>query len=342
MTPRLELQNVQIAYGKHIVVNNCNLVLAHGEILSLLGASGCGKSTLLKAIAGLLPISAGQIRVRGKTVASDCMHLAPQMREIGMIFQDYALFPHLNAFENIAFGLSHLTRNERRRRARDMLAVVQLQELEKRYPHELSGGQQQRIAIARALAREPSILLLDEPFSNLDNAVREVLMDDMRQLFRDRQISAVFVTHSKAEAFALSDTVAIMQHGEIVQIDSPVRLYDHPANDDIAVFLGHGSIWYFERHDDHWKNSIGRIAMAQSGQVTICRENQHGADILLRPHQIAICADENGNGRIESVRFLGDFSLYHINVEGIEEHDLAIPSLQRFKQGTRVRLSLTI
>lgn len=334
MTPRLALKNVRIAYGKHTVIHNCSLALAHGEILSLLGASGCGKSTLLKAIAGLLPISAGEIRMRGKPVASDRMHLAPQARETGMIFQDYALFPHLTVLDNIAFGLAHLAKSERRQRARDMLAVVQLQDLEKRYPHELSGGQQQRIAIARALVREPAILLLDEPFSNLDNAVRESLMDDMRQLFRDRQISVIFVTHNKAEAFALSDTVAIMQRGEILQIDSPVRLYDHPANGDVAAFLGHGSILRFDRHGEYWENGIGRIAIAQSGQVTIYRENECDADIFLRPHQIAIGADENGNGRIESVRFLGDFSLYRINTEGIGGRDLSILSLQRLKQGT--------
>ena len=339
MTACLELRQIRVAYGENDIIRDGSLSLARGEILSLLGASGSGKSTLLKAIAGLLPVSAGEIYMQGAMVAGTNVHTPPQARAVGMIFQDYALFPHLDVLGNIAFGLAHLPKGERVRRARDMLAVVQLQALEKRYPHELSGGQQQRVAIARALVREPAILLLDEPFSNLDQAVRESLMDDMRRLFRARHISAIFVTHNKAEAFALADTVAIMDGGRMVQSGTPRALYDQPANDAIAAFLGHGSVLRFVRRGDVWENGAGRIAVEARAHVRICRESDEDADIFLRPHQLHLARDDNGNGEIRDVRFHGDVSLYRVAF-GDAEADIL--SLQRLLPGEKVKISIIV
>ena len=335
----LQLEHVSIAYGGTTVIRDCSFTVQHGEILSLLGPSGCGKSTLLKAVAGLLRVQAGEIRMQGRVVASAAVNVTPQQREVEMIFQDYALFPHLTALENIAFGLQHLPAKERLSRARDMLAVVQLQGLEGSYAHQLSGGQQQRVAIARALVREPACLLLDEPFSNLDNAVREALMDDMQRLFRSRGISAVFVTHNKAEALALSDRVAIVQDGAIAQMDTPTGLYDHPANDEIAAFLGHGATLRFVRSEEGWRNSAGQIGFAQRGQVMVREERADGADIFLRPHQFVLSADEAGNACIEQARFLGDFSLYRVR---LAEQCADVLCKQRYVAGDKVRLKIAV
>ncbi|MDO5091252.1 MAG: ABC transporter ATP-binding protein [Cardiobacteriaceae bacterium] len=339
MNPCLELRNVHLAYGSTDIIRHASFALARGEILSLLGPSGGGKSTLLRAIAGLLPVKSGEIVMQGATVSSPAVHLVPQRRQVGMIFQDYALFPHLDVLGNIAFGIEHLRKAERMARAREMMRVVQLDGLEKRYPHQLSGGQQQRVAIARALVREPACLLLDEPFSNLDNAVREALMDDMQRLFRARGISAIFVTHNKAEAFALADRVAVLQAGEIGQMDTPTALYDHPANDDIAAFLGHGATLRFAKEGDGWANSAGRIPFAARAQVMLRGESGEHADIFLRPHQLILRRDAGGNGEVEQARFLGDFSLYRVR---LDDQRADVLCKNRLQVGDRVQLGIDI
>lgn len=339
MNPCLELRNVHIAYGGADIIRGVSFTLARGEILSLLGPSGGGKSTLLRAIAGLMAVKSGEIVMQGKTVSSPAVHIAPQRRQVGMIFQDYALFPHLDVLGNIAFGLEHLRKAEREAKAREMMSVVQLDGLEARYPHQLSGGQQQRVAIARALVREPACLLLDEPFSNLDNAVREAVMDDMQRLFRARGISAIFVTHNKAEAFALADRVAVLQAGEIGQMDTPTALYDHPANDGIAAFLGHGATLRFVRSADGWENSAGRIPFAASARIMLRAEQGDHADIFLRPHQLILRRDAHGNALVEQARFLGDFSLYRVC---LDDQRADVLCKNRLQVGERVHLGIDI
>ncbi|ELT99311.1 hypothetical protein CAPTEDRAFT_109315, partial [Capitella teleta] len=186
-----------------LVLSGLDLSIEDGEIVCLLGRSGCGKSTLLKAIAGLIQPVSGTIELHGKEVSSSSRVTPPEQRGIGMIFQDYALFPHLTVFDNIAFGLRKLTSKQVIKRVQDMLELVNLYGLEKRYPHELSGGQQQRVAIARALANEPSILLLDEPFSNIDSQVRQHLVREIRDILKQQKVAGLFVTHSREEGFAL-------------------------------------------------------------------------------------------------------------------------------------------
>lgn len=339
MTICLQLDGVSVAYGRREVVRDCSFALPRGMILSLLGASGCGKSTLLKAIAGLLPLHRGEIRMQGRVVASPHIHVAPQMREVGMIFQDYALFPHLTVQENIAFGLAHLPKGERDARVHEMLGVVQMRDLHARYPHQISGGQQQRVAIARALVREPACLLLDEPFSNLDNAVREALLDDMQRLFRARGISAVFVTHNKTEALAMSDMVAVIRKGTIAQIDTPTALYDHPASDEIAAFLGHGALLRFAKGAKEWVSSAGSLGAAQRANVMVRAEDADSAEVFLRPHQFVLASDGQGNGAIESARFLGDFSLYRVR---LAEQTVEVLCKQRLHVGENVRLRLAV
>jgi len=238
----LELDRIHLAYdtdrGMRDVVRDLSLTLATGQIGCLLGASGCGKSTILRAIAGFEPVRAGEIRLDGATISSPVLQRAPEKRAVGMMFQDYALFPHLTVSENIGFGLRRLSRAARRDRVDQLLDLVGLGETQARFPHELSGGQQQRVALARALAPEPDMLLLDEPFSNLDVDTRERLAFEVRDILKQTGHTAMLVTHNQAEAFAIADRIGVMESGQIVQWDTPYNLHHHPANPFVAQFIG--------------------------------------------------------------------------------------------------------
>ena len=237
----LELQKISVVYpcrGNSLcVINRLSLQLAKGEIGCLLGASGCGKSTILRAIAGFEPLHGGSIRLDGRELTGDNQLVAPEQRGVGMMFQDYALFPHLTVERNIGFGLRRRSKLERSRRVDEMLALVGLQAERKRYPHELSGGQQQRVALARALAPSPSLLLLDEPFSNLDVDTRERLAFEVRDILKQAGLTAMLVTHNQAEAFAIADRIGVMQAGQVVQWGAPLELHEQPANDFVADFI---------------------------------------------------------------------------------------------------------
>jgi iron(III) transport system ATP-binding protein len=238
--PLLTLNNISQQYGKLIVVNGLSLTLERGRIGCLLGPSGCGKTTVLRCIAGFEDVSSGEIALNGEVVSSAQEHVPPERRRIGMVFQDYALFPHLTASENIGFGLSKLNRAERQQRQNELLTLIGLSEAGKLYPHQLSGGQQQRIALARALAPRPQLLLLDEPFSNLDVELRERLCHDVRDIIKREGTTALMVTHDQHEAFAVADDIAIMNRGAIQQFDSAYNLYHRPANRFVADFIGKG------------------------------------------------------------------------------------------------------
>lgn len=237
----LKLHDVSIAYdtpdGLLSVVKHLSLGLEKGHIGCLLGASGCGKTTVLRAIAGFEPLQTGTIHLGGVLLSSPGFQLEPQDRNVGMMFQDYALFPHLTIEKNVGFGLRLWDQDRRTQRVSDMLALVGLSDVAKRYPHELSGGQQQRVALARALAPEPELLLLDEPFSNLDVDTRERLAFEVRDILKDTGHTALLVTHNQAEAFAIADRIGVMEKGMIVQWDTPYGLHHEPASDFVADFI---------------------------------------------------------------------------------------------------------
>ena len=238
----LEVSQLKIQYAGNPApaVSGVSFGLRAGDIGVLIGPSGCGKTTLLRAVAGLESVSEGTIKLSKQVVSSASVHVAPEARRIGMVFQDYALFPHLDVRHNVGFGIHHLPKPERRQRVAEVLSLVGLQDCELRFPHELSGGQQQRVALARAMAPKPQLLLLDEPFSNLDVDLRERLAHEVRSILKAAGATALFVTHDQLEAFAIGDHIGVMHQGRLHQWDDAYSLYHRPASRFVAEFIGHG------------------------------------------------------------------------------------------------------
>lgn len=234
----LEINQLSCRYGKTNVISDLSLRVEQGFIYCLLGASGCGKTTVLNAIAGIHKINGGEIKLGEKTLSDSSHHLPPEQRGVGIIFQDFALFPHLTVAENIAFGITKLAKSEQKKRTAELLKLIGLSEFSQRYPNQLSGGQQQRVAIARALAPSPSILLMDEPFANIDQQFKMALIEEIRGILKQQHITTIFVTHNRNEAFALADQLAVMAYGEIIQTGSPKELYENPVNRLVAELLG--------------------------------------------------------------------------------------------------------
>ncbi len=242
MSSQLAIDQVSVRYGDFTAVERVSMSLEPGQIGCLLGPSGCGKTTLLRAIAGFEPVASGRIVLRGEVISQRGSQLPPERRKVGMVFQDFALFPHLNVRANVGFGLSAGSRQSRSARVEEMLSLVGLGHLGKAYPHELSGGQQQRVALARALAPSPEILLMDEPFSSLDTELREQLAAEVRELLKRNNVTAILVTHDQHEAFAMADRVALLRDGQVAQLDTPYNLYHNPSSEFVASFIGQGSI----------------------------------------------------------------------------------------------------
>ena len=287
---QLDIIDLGLAYGPHQVVRGLDLRLASGQIGCLLGPSGCGKTTVLRCIAGFEPIGAGEIRLDGRCVSRPGHSLPPEERRIGMVFQDYALFPHLTVAANIGFGLRSLPAREKEARVAELLATIGLTEHGSKYPHELSGGQQQRVALARALAPRPALLLLDEPFSNLDVELRERLSYEVRDIIKATGTTAVLVTHDQHEAFAVADEVGIMNHGVIQQWDSPYNLYHRPANRFVADFIGQGVFVEGTVLNEHQvQMELGtlnsKVPVACCHGCAACAETCP-VDILLRPDDV--------------------------------------------------------
>jgi len=242
MNKLLEVTDAVIGYGGAPVVRQVSFALEPGRIGCLLGPSGCGKTTLLRAIAGFEILQGGEIRMRGQVVSHTGWSLPPEQRRVGMVFQDFALFPHLKIGDNIGFGLRHLSERERRTRVQTLLRLVGMPEFEGAYPHQLSGGQQQRVALARAMAPRPELLLMDEPFSSMDAEMREQLAREVRAIIKEEDITALLVTHDQYEAFAMADEIGVLNAGQLMQWDSGYNLYHRPGNRFVADFIGQGVI----------------------------------------------------------------------------------------------------
>ncbi len=331
MSLALSVKGLSCRYNGQPVLRDLTLSVTKGDIVCLLGASGCGKTTLLKAVAGLLPLETGAISINGRQVVDENRDLPPEQRNVGMIFQDYALFPHLTVAENVAFGLKT---KDKHARIHEMLSLVKLEGLEKRYPHQLSGGQQQRVAIARALACKPDLLLLDEPFSNIDAQVRYQLIKEIRKIFKEQGVTAVFVTHNREEAFAFADKLAVMNHGEIEQYGMPETLYYRPSSRFVADFMGLGSYVCAALNADalmQASNDADRAHLKKNlGQM-------EGVEWFIRPQHLSIYLDEDGEGEIKDSQFMGDNSRYLVDVNG---HSFMVYSNQLLGAGAKVRLEI--
>lgn len=283
MTARLAFTDVCHAYDRTPVLQGVSFQVGPGTIACLLGASGCGKTTVLRCIAGFEPVLSGTVALDGVVMSAKNLSLPPEQRRIGVVFQDYALFPHLTIAGNIAFGLRGTTAGARDARVRELLEVVGLAEHGKKYPQELSGGQQQRVALARALAPRPQLLLLDEPFSNLDVEMRERLSIEVRDILKREKITAVLVTHDQHEAFNIADMVGIMKDGRIEQWDTPYRLYHEPQTRYAADFIGQGLFLPGTIID----NGQIRLELGEFVQETASHWPAGTAvDVLLRPDDV--------------------------------------------------------
>lgn len=339
----LHLEKVSKRYARTATpaVNEVTLTLQSGDLLGLLGPSGCGKTTLLRIIAGFERQFSGKIAISGHTVASSNVWIPPEQRHVGMVFQDYALFPHLTVAKNIAFGLKKKTRlgaTEVRKRVQTVLALVGLEGLEERYPHQLSGGQQQRIALARALAPRPALVLLDEPLSNLDVQVRLRLRQELREILKAAGTSAIFVTHDQQEALSISDRVAVMCQGSLQQLGTPEEIYSEPASRFVAEFVTQANFLPAQRRGRIWQTEIGSFQLEAVAEDEILQGEQ--ADLMLTQEDLTLHPDDGGNAVIRDRQFLGCEYRYRLQTASGREL-VARPRTRRaLAVGTRVKVGV--
>jgi iron(III) transport system ATP-binding protein len=312
MSRHIEVVNAVVAYDADSVVRDVSFSLESGQIGCLLGPSGCGKTTLLRAIAGFEMLKSGEIRMRGQVVSHAGWALPPERRRVGMVFQDFALFPHLTVAENIGFGLRHFSERERSARVRSLLHLVGLPEYEHDYPHQLSGGQQQRVALARAMAPRPDLLLLDEPFSSMDAELREQLAREVRDIIKNEEVTAILVTHDQHEAFAMADEIGVLNEGRLMQWDSGYNLYHRPANRFVADFIGQGVLIPGEvRVEGEVQTELGAIP----GQLPAGCHPGYKLDLLLRPDDIQHDDSSALKAKVVAKAFRGAEFLYTLELE---------------------------
>jgi iron(III) transport system ATP-binding protein len=334
-TAMVELTNVSRFFGEVKAVCDLSFSIQDGEFFSLLGPSGCGKTTTLRLIAGLERPNSGVVAIGQEVMADKKVWVAPEKRGIGIVFQDYALFPHMTVSQNIAFGLKGFSREAIRKRVMHILGVVGLTGLGDRYPHELSGGQCQRVALARSLAPSPKVILLDEPFSNLDADLREELRTETKRILRENGTTAILVTHDQEEAFSLSDRVGVLNHGRLEQIGSPAEIYHWPSSRFVADFVGKADFIAGVVNDGVILSKICKFPMSYDKKIV-----EREVDLMIRPDDVDFVLDPDGNATIIEALFLGGSIMYKLQLaDGMIIHSLK-PSTQVIPTGTRVHISV--
>ncbi len=333
----LTLTDVSFRYGDDVILDAVSLTLERGQIGCILGPSGSGKTTLLRCIAGFEPVCGGEIQAGSNKLSSPQHQVPPEQRRIGMVFQDYALLPHLSTLKNVGFGLRGMSSAEKRSRALHFLQKVGLENLAERYPHELSGGQQQRVAIARAMAPEPDLLLMDEPYSNLDLALRQSLGQEMRALLKSLGATALIATHDHHDAFAMADVTGVLNHGRLLQWDTAYRLYHRPADRFVAEFVGKG-VWL-----------PGRIATGQSVEIetgiasgSMIADWPVGTpvDVLLRPDDVVHDDDSTLTAEVVNKQFKGSEFLYELRLPSGARLLSSVPSHHNHSVGESIGIRL--
>jgi len=323
------------AVGTTPAVSRLSFAMHESEIIALLGPSGSGKTTTLRLLAGFEKPDDGRILLGGHVVSGDGLWVTPENRHIGMVFQDYALFPHMTLAENVVFGLKTASRRERAARAEMMLSVVGMRGMEKRYPHELSGGQQQRVAIARALAPNPIVLLMDEPFSNLDTDMRAEMREEVVKILRSSGTSAIVVTHDQEEAFVLADRVGVINEGRLEQLSRPEELYRRPRTRFVARFVGQA---------DFIPGEVRQGIRTEVGCFRKSSELPEGTkvEMMVRPDEVDLNPAEDGEALITQRRFRGVENLYRLTLRSGTLLHSSQPSTRTFETGSRVKLDIKV
>jgi iron(III) transport system ATP-binding protein len=312
------------SYGDVVALNDFNLDVWEGSLLTLLGPSGCGKTTALRVIAGF-ESAAGTVEIRGRRVLGEGVFVPPEKRRVGMVFQDYALFPHMTVARNVSYGLG---RGTDATRVDEVLELVGMQGLGDRMPHELSGGQQQRVALARAMAPSPDVILLDEPFSNLDANLRDRVRRELKLILTEARTTAVLVTHDQEEALATSDLVAVMYQGRVVQFDSPAQLYTAPADPWVAGFLGDADVLHATGHRGYADTMLGRFKTDLRGPVLV----------VVRPEDVQLSIGEAPNAVVAHTEFFGHDQLVTVALPGGTRVRSRIGPRPKYDPGDNVRV----
>ena len=339
----LELEGLSRRYGGEQAVGDLSLSVRDGELLTLLGPSGCGKTTTLRLLAGLERPSAGRVEIAGETVAAgDGTFVPAERRDVGLVFQDFALFPHMTVAENVAFGIDDRAASERAARVEELLDLVDLGEHREKRPGELSGGQQQRVALARSLAPEPDVLLLDEPFSNLDVRLRVAMREEVRNILKATGVTAISVTHDQEEALSISDRVAIMHDGQVEQVGTPSAVFENPESRFVAGFLGRASFLPGRVRGDVVETELGVLDAAQlDGPV----EEYDGAhiDVLVRPDDLAAAPanDATADGEVTHRQYTGPTFVYRVELDTGTTVRCLHNHVELFERGQPVSVSVT-
>lgn len=334
-TPILELREVSCSYEpRRPAVSGISFSAQEGDILCLLGPSGCGKTTILRSIAGFEPVTGGEVFLSGQLVSSTTLCVPAEQRRVGMVFQEYALFPHLRVQDNIAFGLRHLSCEQRLAQVQEMLRLTGLSGFERRYPHELSGGQQQRVALARALAPHPLVLLLDEPFSNLDPDMAGRMREELQDLLHRTKTTAILVTHDHDEAFTIADRIAVLNQGHLEQLDTPEMIYHMPSTPFVAEFVGQADFLPGTVQKGTINTEIGEFPN------TLGYDTNSKVVVMIRPDDIHVVPTKGAGARILARQFRGSENLYTIGLPSGQIVHSSEASTRIYQVGTPVELQV--